>query len=579
MNSRWQLPVFLVGSLSALYGCQRTAELPATDPTTSHDAPLIPDAALFRDVTAASGVDCTPRNGEEADHYTMLETVGSGLALLDYDGDGLLDLFVCGGGYFEGQQTRGCSNRLYKNLGGWHFRDVTAEAGLEGPLFYSHGCTVADYDRDGWPDLLVTGYERLALYRNVRGADGKRRFEHVTEQAGLGEKLWSTSAGWGDVDGDGYPDLYVCHYLNWSFRNNRICRSPRGREICEPAMFTGLPQALYRNNGNGTFTDVSKQVGLRQPPAELSKGLGVLLADINNDGRPDIYVANDTTDNLLYVNRGKGRFEERGLLAGVARDDQGQADGSMGVDTADYDGSGRASLWVTNFEEQLHSLFRNVGSEHFLYFSQHAGIARLGRSYVGWGTGFFDFNNDGWEDLVISNGHVWLHPVGGPAQKPVLLENQAHRKRAGERWFANITAQGGSYFRGVHRGRGLVIGDLDNDGYPDLVISHVNEPVVLLRNEAERGHHWLGVELIGKERRDIVGATVTLEVGGRRLTRFTKGGGSYLSSGDRRLLFGLGAAEKVGRLTISWPYGRTEHWDDLPVNRYHRIEEGKGSPP
>jgi hypothetical protein len=231
------------------------------------------------------------------------------------------------------------------------------------------------------------------------------------------------------------------------------------------------------------------------------------------------------------MNRGDGRFEERGLLAGVARDDRGNSDGSMGLDAADYDGSGRASLWVTNFEDQLHSLFRNGSSgrrEHFTYFSPDAGIARLGRSYVGWGTGFFDFDNDGWEDLVVGNGHVFRHAQGGMAQKPILLKNQPHPKRDGERWFANITAQGGSYFQQVHRGRGLVIGDLDNDGYPDLVISHINEPVTLLRNEAERSHHWLGVEPIGRPRRDIVGTKLTLDIDGRRLTRFAKGGRKLL---------------------------------------------------
>lgn len=544
---------------------------------------MVGDAGLFQDVTASSGVDCRPRNGEEAGHYAILETVGSGVALLDYDGDGLLDLFFCGGGYFEGQQIRGCPNRLYKNLGGWHFLDVTSAAGLEGSLFYSHGCAVADYDRDGWPDLLVTGYQRLALYHNIRGEDGKRRFEDVTERAGLGESLWSTSAGWGDVDGDGHPDLYVCHYLNWSFANNPHCTGSNPsvpRDVCTPTSFAALPHSLYRNNGDGGFSNVSKNAGLRQHTAEDGKGLGVLVMDLNDDQRPDIYVANDTTDSLLYVNCGNGRFEERGLRAGVARDNMGQSDGSMGVDAADYDGSGRPSLWVTNFEEQLHSLFRNAGSNgrlHFLYFSQDAGIAQLGRSYVGFGTGFLDYNNDGWEDLVVSNGHVFRHARGGAAQKPILLANQLHARRAGERWFANVTPQGGSYFQAVHRGRGLAIGDLDNDGYPDLVISHVNEPASLLRNTSTRGHHWLGVELIGRGRRDIVGAKAVLQIGGPRLTRFAKGGSSYLSSGDRRLLFGLGASGKGGRLTIAWPFGRTERWDDLPIDRYHRIEEGTGT--
>jgi hypothetical protein len=581
-----KFPFFLVISLLSLVGCQQPVEpspRQTTQTTTEEISPADSAPALFQDVTALSGVNCRPRNGEEADQYTILETLGCGLALLDYDGDGLLDLFVCGGGFFQGREIRGCSNRLYRNRGGWKFEDVTAITGVDRRVFYTHGCAVADYDRDGWPDLLVTGYHGLMLYHNVRSGEGSRRFELVTERAGLRETLWSSSAAWGDVDGDGFPDLYVCHYLNWSFDNNPICTSPSAdppRDICTPNSFEALPHTLYHNNGNGTFTNISKRAGLRQHTADDGKGLGVLIVDVNGDRRPDIFVVNDTTDSLLYVNRVEGRFEERGLLAGVARDDRGNSDGSMGVDAADYDGSGLPSLWVTNFSDQLHSLFRNRasdGREHFTYFSQDAGIARLGRSYVGWGTGFVDINNDGWEDLAIANGHVLRHAPSGMAQKPVLLENQPHPRRDGERWFANITPQGGSYFRQVHRGRGLVIGDLDNDGYPDLVISHVNEPVTLLRNEADRSHHWLGVELIGRQRRDVVGAKLTLDIDGRRLTRFAKGGGSYLSSSDRRLLFGLGASPTAGRLTITWPFGRIEHWDNLTPDRYHRIEEGTGT--
>jgi hypothetical protein len=582
-----ECPFLLLMSLAFLVGCQRSHESPQqqTMEATAEDAlPADSAPALFRDMTDLSGVNCRPRNGEEADHYSILETLGCGLALLDYDGDGLLDLFVCGGGFFQGSEIRGCSNRLYRNLGGWKFEDVTSQTGVDRPVRYTHGCAVADYDRDGWPDLLVTSYQGLMLYHNVPGAEGSRRFDLVTKRAGLRETLWSSSAAWGDVDGDGFPDLYVCHYLNWSFDNNPICTRPSSadhpRDICTPSSFEALPHTLYHNNGDGTFTDVSKRAGLRQHTVDDGKGLGVLMVDVNDDRRPDIFVVNDTTDSLLYVNRGEGRFEERGLVAGVARDDQGYPDGSMGVDAADYDGSGRPSLWVTNFADQLHSLFRNRtsdGREHFRYFSQDAGIARLGRSYVGWGTGFVDVNNDGWEDLVIANGHVLRHVQGGMAQKPVLLENQPHPRRDSERWFANITPRGGSYFRQVHRGRGLVIGDLDNDGYPDLVISHVNEPVTLLRNEADRTRHWLGVELIGRQRRDSVGAKLTLDIDGRRLTRFAKGGASYLSSSDRRLLFGLGASPTAGRLTITWPFGRIEHWDNLKPNRYHRIEEGTGT--
>ncbi len=544
-------------------------------------------APLFEDMTSASGVHFVPRNGEESDQYTILETLGCGVGLLDYDGDGLLDVFVTGGGTFKGQEIRGCPSRLYRNLGNWQFKDVTAEVGLDGPLFYSHGVAVADYDRDGWPDLLVTGYGRLALYHNVSDGKGGRRFVEVAEQAGLHDSLWSTSAAWGDVDGDGYPDLYVCHYLDWSFQKDPLCVGGVPgvpRDVCSPHLFEAVPHALFHNNGDGTFTDVSRRAGLRRHTREDGKGLGVLLADLNDDGRPDIYVTNDTTDNLLYVNKGRGRFEERGLQAGVARDGRGEPDGSMGLDAGDYDGSGRPSLWVTNFEAQLHSVFRNVGAGGplaFRYESQAAGLAQLGRSYVGWGTGFLDYDDDGWEDLAVANGHVFRYAPAGMAQRPVLLHNGPRPGRAGERWFTVVTDQGGPYFQGLHRGRGVAIGDLDNDGYPDLVISHVNEPVVLLRNRAAEAvgrNHWLGLELRGRGRADVVGAKAVLQQPERRLTRFAKGGGSYLSSSDRRLLFGLGQSEGVGRLTVTWPSGRIETWDGLTPDRYHRLEEGTGTP-
>jgi RNA polymerase sigma factor (sigma-70 family) len=537
---------------------------------------FIPD--LYRDMTPQSGINFLYRNGQEANHYAILESLGGGVALLDYDGDGLLDIFVTGGGYYEGagdakDQIKGHGCRLYKNLGNWKFRDVTKEVGLEQALFYSHGVAVADYDCDGWPDLLVTGWGRMALYHNVpvdpRAPAKGRRFVEVTKEAGLmKEPLWTTSAAWADLDGDGFPDLYVCQYVNWSLENNPFCRgytSDVDHDVCPPKMFQGLPHKVFRNNGNGTFTDVSKEAGLRlysgdatEKPSDMSKGLGVVVVDVNDDGKPDIYVANDTVDNFLYLNKstpGKIRLEEVGLPTGTARDDRGVPNGSMGVAAADYDGSGRASLWCTNYENEMHALYKNQGGGMFLFSTPAAGIAAIGQQYVGFGTGFLDVDNDGWEDLVITNGHVIRHPKqAGLQQRPVLLRN------LGKGRFADITIQGGDYFRAQHMGRGLVIGDLDNDGRPDLVISHLNEPVALLRNQAGVGQHWLGVELVGDKHRDIVGAKVIVEVGGRKLTRFTHGGGSYLSSGDRRMLFGLGKAARIDRLTVIWKPGQEQHW-------------------
>jgi hypothetical protein len=551
---------------------------------------------LFRDMTLSSGISFTYRSEMDSEHFAILDMMGGGVALLDYDGDGLLDVFVTGGGRYGGpdrHQILGNGNRLYKNLGEWRFRDVTQEVGLDQPSFYSHGCAVADYDRDGWPDLLVTGWGRLALYHNEPNGKGGRRFVEVTKRAGLTDTLWSTSAAWADLDGDGYPDLYVCHYVDWSLSHNPICpgfSSSVPRDICGPQSFSALPHILYRNNGNGTFTDVSREAGIRphtgdpSKDREAGKGLGVVIADLDDDGKPDIYVANDTSDNFLYRNLsspGKLRFEEIGMQAGAARDDHGAPNGSMGVDLADEMGTGRPSLFVTNYENEMHSLFRSRHKGLFIYSSPTSGVGVLGRSFVGFGTGFLDLDNDGWEDLMIAHGHVIRFPTivgarsGDPAptaaQRPVLLRN------LGNGHYRDISKQGGDYFQRDHLGRGVAVGDLDNDGRPDLVISHLNEPVALLRNEADVGHHWLGIDLLGKGRRDVVGSKVILEIGSRRLVRFAKGGGSYLSSSDRRHLFGLGKAERVDRVTVVWSGGRQQSWNGaaFTVDRYWRLSEGQ----
>jgi hypothetical protein len=532
----------------------------------------------FRDRTAESGLAFTYRNGEEAGHFTILESLGGGVALIDYDGDGLLDVFVTGGGYFAGKdkkEIKGHPCKLYRNLGGWRFKDVTKEVGLDVPWFYTHGAAVADFDRDGWPDLLVTGYGRLALFHNQPDGKGGRRFVDVTDKVGLRDSSWSTSAGWADLDGDGYPDLYVCHYLDWSFANHPTCPGyvpSVKQDVCPPGRFRPLVHAVFRNEKGKAFRNVSAEHGL----GAVGRGLGVVLVDVNDDGRPDIYVANDATNNLLYLNRG-GKLEEKGLLAGVAVGEEGGFTGSMGVDAGDYDGSGRPSLWVTNFQGELHSLYRNLGGELFLHQSRGAGIGAIGLHYVGFGTGFVDVDNDGWEDLVIANGHVVYHPPRGSTvkQRPVLLHNVEHR---GRRFFKDVSSRGGPFFQVPAVARGVAIGDLDNDGWPDLVVSHTNSPVGLLRNEAADSvgpARWLGVKLVGRGHRDVVGSTVVLEGTTRRLTRFAKGGGSYLSANDPRILFGLGPSEQVRRVTVKWSWGKTQSWENLTPNGYWELHEGK----
>jgi hypothetical protein len=581
---------FLLGLLTL--GCTQVSSQDTPPPKPNEPESAGP--ALFEDITSASGVSLTYRNGEDtANHLSILESLGGGAGLIDFDGDGLLDVFLPGGGGFAGQdkqQIVGYPCKLYRNLGHGKFTDVTAAAGLDKlangkPWFYTHGVAVGDYDRDGWPDLLVTGWRGVALFHNVpenpKDPSKGRRFEDVTAQAGLATGIdWATSAAFADLDGDGYPDLYICQYVNWSWQNHPSCSyDGKTADVCPPKNFDGLPHKLYRNTGQGAFRDVSQEAGLRPGGPTDSKGLGVLIVDVDGDGKPDVYVANDTVDNFLYLNKskpGQVRLEEQGLVAGAARDDQGAANGSMGLDAGDPERSGKPALWVTNYENELHALYRNecVPGRPFFHFCTAAvGIAAIGQRYVGWGTAFFDADLDGWEDLFVTNGHAIRFPTGKTAsrrQYPVLLLNKAGKFREARR-------QLGDYAGTPRLGRGLAAGDLDNDGRIDLVLNNMNEPAVLLRGIGGKGHGWLGVQLAGTDNACVVGAQAVLEVDGQRLSRFVKGGGSYASSGDRRLVFGLGKA-KPGRLTVTWPDRSEQRFDGLTADRYYRIVQGADKP-
>jgi hypothetical protein len=609
-----------------LFGAPWDSE-PADNVPVAGDQAPDPELAgpdLFEEVTASSRVRFTYRNGEEVKppHLAILESLGGGVALIDYDGDGLVDIFLPGGGYFAGpdnKEIRGRPCKLYKNLGNFRFKDVTREVGLDRladnrPWFYTHGAAVADYDRDGWPDLLVTGWGRVALFHNEpvdpQDPSKGRKFRDVTAEAGLDKGItWATSAAFADLDGDGYPDLYLCQYVNWSWDNHPKCKyDGKTFDVCPPKTFQGLPHKVFHNRANPEggrrFVDVSNEAGLRMPRVaadyrilthlsarekkalraadkaeEFGKGLGVLIVDVNLDGKPDIWVANDTVDKFLYINRstpGKIRLAEQGMLAGVAVNSSGKADGSMGVDAGDPQGTGRPWLWVTNYEHELHGLYRNQCTKDRVFFhfsTQLSGIGAIGQNYVGWGTGFLDIDHHGWEDLVIVNGHAIRYPAGQAPrrQKPVLLRNR-------DGHFTGITPRGGSYFHRDHLARGLALGDLDNDGKVDLVVSHMNDPVALLRNVSPKGNHWLGVKLAGRGHADVVGARVILEAGGRKQYRFAKGGGSYASAPDQRLVFGLGKTERVDRVTVIWPNGERQKWTGLGVDGYYQLHQGKAKP-
>jgi hypothetical protein len=532
----------------------------------------------FRDVTAESGIHFTYRNGEEAGKNTILETLGGGVALIDFNRDGRLDVFATGGGYFDPQgpgHLKGYPSKLFRNCGNWKFVDVSPSVGFDTvDWWYTHGVAVSDFDRDGWPDLLVTGFSRIALFRNVQADDGGRRFIEVSGPSGPSSNSWSTSAAWGDFNGDGWPDLYVCHYCDWSPDSNPQCvnhGNTKVPDVCAPTTFRPVRHSIFVNEGGRAFHDVSNDLGLRA----AGYGLGVVAADVNDDARPDVYVANDMTYNSLYYNRG-GRFEERGMMAGVVGNDRGRAEGSMGVDVGNYDGSGRASIWVTNYVQELHALYRNIGREVFTYDSRASGVGAIGQSYVGFGTGFTDLDHDGYEDIAIVNGHVLRNPILGSKCKqcPVLFQNV---ERDGRRRFRDITLRGGPFFRTPALGRGLAVGDIDNDGWADIVVSHTNSPIALLRNIVGESAPapWLGIHLIGKENRDVVGSTVVLNSHNHKQIRFTKGGGSYLSAGDPRALFGLGRKTGLGSVTIKWSWGAIETWSGLTPGAYWELREGE----
>ncbi len=575
-------------TLFAITACDRK---PATEgvpvnvpPPQKHDNEEPYDGPTwFEDVTAACGISLTYKNGEEAGHYAIIESLGGGIALFDFDGDGKLDVYITAGGYYEGKTVLGHPGKLFRNLGNWKFEDVTAKVGLDKAVQYSHGVAVADVNKDGWPDLLVTGYNRLALYMNESDGKGGRKFVNVTEKAGLTERLWSSGAAFADFDGDGFPDLYVCHYGDWGFDTNHPedCRyDGKTRDVCPPKKFNPLPHKLYHNNGNGTFTDVSEQLNLRKD----GKGLGVVIADYNLDGRPDIYVANDTDANFLYINLtekgGPLKFKEIGGLAGVALDGRAIANGSMGLDVGDPNRTGKPAIFVTNYEGELHALYSNQSPPFdpkdpeavlFDYESNRNGIGKIAPTpqMVGWGTAFCDLDRDGWEDLIVIHGHAIRFPSsGGRAQFPKLVMNTKGK-------FESKSAQGGSYFRTVHNGRGMALGDLDNDGKPDFLVNHLNEPVTVLKNTVPTNNHWVGLDCRGKGHRDVTGGRIVIEAGGETFTRFLKSGGNYASANDPRVVCGIAAAKKIDKITVTWPWGQSQEWKDLAADKYWTLTEGE----
>jgi tetratricopeptide (TPR) repeat protein len=522
-------------------------------------------APRFVDDGDAAGLRFVHENGASA-LKRLPETMSGGIGLLDYDGDGWLDVYAVQSGAFPPPETPSRGDRLFRNRGDGTFEDVTERAGLHRVAGgYGHGVAVGDYDNDGHPDLFVTRWRSYALLRN-RG-DGS--FEDVTTPAQLGgDRDWPTSAAWADLDADGDLDLYVCHYLVFDVTSGQVCADDRSQvnHYCSPRKFASLPDHVFRND-RGRFVDVTKAAGFIDPDG---RGLGVVAADLDDDNRIDVYVANDMSANYLFRNLGGFQFEETAVAAGAAANSSGRFQSGMGIACGDLDGDGRPDLAVTNYYGESTTLFRNLGGGLFADDTASKGLAAPTRNLLGFGIAFLDANNDGRLDLISANGHVSNYEPAFTWKMPIQLLTGGPDGR-----LTDVSAVSGDPVCARHLGRGLATGDLDNDGRVDAVIQSQNEPLVYLQNKTGPIDHWLTLQLEGTHsNRDGVGARVVIEAGGVRQTQQRFGGGSYQSSGDPRLHFGLGQSTLAARVEVRWPSGQVDRYDELKVDRGYLVREG-----
>ena len=524
----------------------------------------------FENVAQSAGLAMTPINGASPDKH-LVETMGSGAVFFDADADGWVDIFlVDGGSVADPAVARRARHRLYRNRGNGAFEDVTAGSGIV-PHGYGQGACAADIDNDGLVDLYVTGFTENALYRNL----GRGRFQDATRRAGVAASQWSTSCAFADVDRDGFVDLFVTRYVDAGMGNNKFCGDPARslRVYCHPLNYQGLTNVLYHNNHDGTFKDVSVAAGLSR---YAGNGLGVVAGDYDDDGWPDVFVANDSVPNFLFHNERDGTFKEAGLLAGVAVANDGKPRAGMGTDFGDYDGDGRLDLAVGNHEFEATSVFRNLGNGLFSYATTQSRVGASTLPYVTFGVAWLDYDNDGWLDLAVANGHVvdntaLVRPGSAHAQPRLLFHNNR------DRTFTDVSRESGPGFAAPKVGRALVVADIDNDGDPDVLITNNGQPVDLLRNEGDRQNNALTVRLVGtRSNRDAIGARVRLTAGSTTQIREVKAGSSYLGQNDTRLHFGVGNATSIDRLEVRWPGGMTENVSGISANQIVTITEGQG---
>src|ERR1700683_4998799 len=537
---------------------------------------------VFQDVAEKAGLTHWRHvMGSQEPHF-ILDTVGSGVALIDYDNDGWLDIYLVNGSTYDAIAGKASTPHaaLFHNNHDGTFTDVTEHAGVANDR-WGFGVAVGDYDNDGWPDLYVTNFGKNRLYRNNH--DGT--FTDVAEKAGVALGNWSTGATFGDYDGDGRLDLFVPGYVHYDIDHPPVPGSPevafstcefRGLKVmCGPRGLKGESDHLFHNNGDGTFTDVSEKAGVGD--ANRFYGLTAVFADVNNDSKVDLMVANDSTPNYLYINRGNGTFEDASYASGYALNEDGRETASMGIAVGDYLNNGLLDLYNTVFSDDYNPLYKNEGNANFSDVSYQAGIAEVTIPFLGWGTGFLDFDNDGWKDLLAANGHVYPGVDQSDwgttfAERPLLFRNLHNGK------FELVPPVKGTGLAALLTARGAAFGDLFNDGKIDVVINQLNNTPVLLRNVSADHNHWVGLKLVGgaKSPRDAIGAAVYLTAGGIRQRGDVISGGSYASSNDLRLHFGLGEVAKVDQVEIRWPSGAVERLNLPAVDRFYSVEEGRG---
>jgi enediyne biosynthesis protein E4 len=565
-----QIPLRIVFGLLFTLCFSLGSQSPAPSPLETESRPV---AGKFVDITDKLGIHFKQRSSKTSRKY-LLETMGSGVAVFDYDNDGRLDIFLANGARLDDPTAKGTIpekdgpaywNRLYHQKTDGTFEDVTAKAGVAGSVF-STGVAVGDYDNDGFDDLFVAGYGHSTLYHN----NGDGTFTDVTASAGVAGSGWATSAAWVDYDNDGRLDLIVARYMIWDFDDIYCGHREAGfRSYCHPDLFKPASVLLYHNDGAGRFSEVAAKAGIDKP----GKGLGIAIADYDHDGWPDILLANDSIPEFLFHNKGGGSFEEVGLPSGVGLDGGGATFAGMGVDFADYNNDGWPDVVITDLANQKYALYANAGDGSFDYTTPATGLGAITLLHSGWGVRFLDYDNDGWKDLFIVQSHVMdTIQVNEPhlryLESPLLLWNDRGKR------FADVSGESGEVFQQTWAARGMAVGDLDNDGRVDVVVTSIDGPAWVLHNETASQNHWITLKLEGvQSNRDGIGAEIRISTPAHEQYATVTTAGSYQSSSDRRVHFGLGSSWSIARIEIRWPSGVKQVLSDIRADQILTVKE------